>query len=121
MAQVTVSIDGKTYRMACDDGQEAHLEALAGYFDKRIQDMRGSFGEIGDMRLHVMAAITASDEVFELREKLAAAEAEIAKVQKQLDTVDARYAAADQKRAADVIALAEHVEKVTRTLAAGAG
>jgi cell division protein ZapA len=120
MAQVTVNIDGKAYRMACDDGQEAHLESLAAYFDKRIQDMRGSFGEIGDTRLLVMAAITASDEVFDLREKLAAAKAETASVQKALDNVDARYAAKEAKTVASVAAMAEHVEKLTRSLASGA-
>ena len=33
MAQVTVTIDGKAYRMACEEGQEAHLTDLAGRFE----------------------------------------------------------------------------------------
>ncbi|MBN8999629.1 MAG: cell division protein ZapA, partial [Rhizobiales bacterium] len=58
MAQVNVTINGKIYRMACDDGQEAHLESLAERLNETIDRLRGSFGEIGDQRLTVMAAIT---------------------------------------------------------------
>jgi cell division protein ZapA len=78
MGQVAVTIDGKSYRMACDDGQEDHLTQLAATFDSRVQDMRKSFGEIGDMRLAVMAAITLADEASELKRKLDAAAGDIA-------------------------------------------
>jgi len=57
MSQVAVQINGKTYRMACDEGQEAHLLDLAMRFEKNISSLKGSFGEIGDQRLTVMAAI----------------------------------------------------------------
>lgn len=69
MAHVTVTIDGKQFRMACEDGQERHLEALAGDLDNRIKLVRESFGEIGDLRLTVMAALMVTDELFEERRK----------------------------------------------------
>ena len=56
MPQVAVQINGKTYRMACDEGQEAHLLDLAQRFNKTIDSLRGSFGEIGDQRLTVVLA-----------------------------------------------------------------
>jgi cell division protein ZapA len=56
MGQVTVTISGKAYRMACADGEEPHLEALAALYDGKIEELRASVGEIGDMRLHVTAA-----------------------------------------------------------------
>ncbi len=59
--------------MACDDGQEEHLASLAAAFDARVRDLKQSFGEIGDMRLAVMAAITVADEASELRRRLAEA------------------------------------------------
>ena len=62
MGQVTVTIADKIYRIACDDGQEAHLMALAAELDRRIDDMRQAFGEIGDSRLTVMSAIACLDE-----------------------------------------------------------
>jgi cell division protein ZapA len=117
VGQVTVTIDGKAYRMACDDGQEAHLESLAAYFDGRVQEMRTSFGEIGDMRLTIMAAITASDELMELRTRLAAAEAQLAKGQDAVAVVQQAHADHDRKTAETVAALAERVERIARGLA----
>ncbi|MBV9135557.1 MAG: cell division protein ZapA [Hyphomicrobiales bacterium] len=76
MTQVSVTIAGRSYRMACEDGEEAHLEALAKAFDAKITDMRRAFGEIGDMRLHVMAALTLADQLSELRDRIKALEAQ---------------------------------------------
>jgi len=70
MAEVTVTIAGRNYRMACDDGQEDHLHKLGDLVDRKIADMRSSFGEIGDMRLTVMAGIVIADELAEARRKI---------------------------------------------------
>lgn len=70
MSQVNVTISGRVYRMACEDGQEAHLQGLADKLDKTIVHLRETFGEIGDQRLTVMAAIMAMDEASEVRRRL---------------------------------------------------
>jgi cell division protein ZapA len=70
MAQVVVTIAGRTYRMACDDGEEARLEHLARDFDARIAGLRTSFGEIGDQRIIVMAALTLADELAEAQRQI---------------------------------------------------
>ncbi|MFP5077241.1 cell division protein ZapA [Rhizobium sp. YIM 134829] len=77
MAQVTVTIDGKAYRMACEEGQEDHLTELAGRFDQYVSHLKGQFGEIGDLRLTVMAAIMVTDELSEVNRRLSALEAEL--------------------------------------------
>src|SRR5262245_17797903 len=51
MSHVTVTINGRQYRMACEDGQENHLIGLARDFDQRIIELHERFGEIGDARL----------------------------------------------------------------------
>ena len=78
MGQVTVTIADKIYRIACDDGQEDHLRSLAADVDDKIAEMRKAFGEIGDNRLTVMAAITFLDERLELRSRIARLESEVA-------------------------------------------
>lgn len=78
MPIITVTIDNRTYRMSCGTGEEAHLTALTEDLSERIGKMRESFGEIGDMRLHVMAALTISDELADLRKRMAAMEVEVA-------------------------------------------
>ena len=55
MAQVNATIAGRQFRLACEDGQEDHLQSLAKDIDQRIIDLRRKFGEIGDTRLTVMA------------------------------------------------------------------
>ncbi|MDB5593375.1 MAG: cell division protein ZapA [Hyphomicrobiales bacterium] len=80
MSQVNVTIAGRTFRMACGDGEEAHLEGLAVQVDQKIADLRLSFGEIGDQRLTVMAAIMIADELAESRRKIAALEASLSEL-----------------------------------------
>lgn len=79
MTQVAVTIAGRVYRVACDEGEEARLEELARVVDGKIEGMRQRFGEIGDQRLIVMAAITLADELAESGHRLAELRAELAK------------------------------------------
>lgn len=116
MSQVSVSINGRQYRMACEDGQESHLMQLAKLLDERIADLRGKFGEVGDSRLTVMAALTVADQLSEAEKKLARIENELAALQ------DARVVAADHAQAtqaaiiAALNAAAERIEGLTRNL-----
>jgi len=116
MPQIVVSIDGKTYRMACAEGEEAHLEGLAAGVDARIQELRGSFGEIGDQRLTVMAAIMASDE-------LADAQGRIRQLESEVETLQAREndaAAGDRRLAEHLVGVSDVVERIAARLE-GAG
>ena len=93
MSQVNVTINARQYRMACEDGQEQHLLRLAEDLDQRIAQLRASFGEIGDTRLTVMAALTVADEFSEAGKRIRRLEEELAALQ------DARVAAADRAQA----------------------
>ena len=116
MSQVTVTINGRQFRMACEDGQESHLLRLAQDLDQRIERLRGTFGEIGDTRLTVMAALTVADELADTSGKLRRLEEELAALQ------DVRAAAAeraDATQAAVAAALnsaAERIEQVIKAL-----
>lgn len=89
MAQVTVSIAGRSYRMACADGEEAHLQALAQKLDSAVESFRGDFGEIGDQRLLVMAAVAVADELSEANRKLKARDDEIAALKQEREQIEA--------------------------------
>ena len=93
MSQVNVTINGRKFRMECEDGQEAHLTGLAADLDGRIEKLRGSHGEIGDTRLTIMAALTVADELAVAGERLRQLEEEFAALQ------DARVTAADRAKA----------------------
>jgi cell division protein ZapA len=82
MAQVTVQIDGKAYRMACEEGQEGHLEELAAGFDRYVGHLKEQFGEIGDLRLTVMAGIMVMDELNDITRRLGKLEKEAEELRK---------------------------------------
>lgn len=118
MAQVTVTIAGKNYRIACGDGEERHLEGLASSFDARVEDMRAAFGEIGDMRLHVMAAISLADEMHETKRRMAALEAELEELKAFTATGVHRM---EVQLAETVHRTAERLEHLARSLNPGQG
>jgi cell division protein ZapA len=116
MSQVSVTINGRVYRMACDDGQEDHLVRLARDLDTRIGQLRQSFGEIGDTRLTVMAAIMVSDELAELRRRLRASEQELDGLKEAGVAADERIEAGE-RAVVDVIEnAAERIERLAMSL-----
>lgn len=70
MTQVDVSINGRTYAISCDDGQEAHVGRLARYLDQKVAALAKSVGQVGDARLLVMASILVVDELVETDQAL---------------------------------------------------
>ena len=68
MAQVDISINGKSYRIACEDGQEKRLRELAQMVDAHVADMVEQVGQVGDTRLLVMASLLVADELMDLRD-----------------------------------------------------
>ena len=117
MAQVNVTINGKTYRMACDDGQENHLATLAERLNRSIEQLRSRFGEIGDQRLTVMAAITLADQQAESERRLDEAEAERASLAAARDEDAGRRVLAEAGVAKAIDALAERVEALADRVA----
>ncbi len=119
MAQVAVTINGRTYRMACDDGEEERLIGLGKRFDSCINQLRSSFGEIGDQRLTVMAGVMVIDQLSELERKTQGLAAELA----ALKAENARLAASESELEADIAArldaAAERISALTDTLERG--
>ena len=121
MAQVNATIAGRQYRLACEDGQEEHLQALAKNLDERIEELRKKFGEIGDTRLTVMAALMVADELSEAARKIRRLEEEATGLQ------DARVVASDRAKAASNAVVnafnsaAERIEGITKKLNASLG
>jgi cell division protein ZapA len=116
MAHISVTINGRQYRMACDDGQEHHLARLAHDLDQRIADLRGTFGEIGDARLTVMAALILIDELTEQRQRLHRIETELTALQDARAADLDRAVAVEADIGATLAAAAERIEKAVRLI-----
>ena len=112
MPQVAVVINGKTYRMACDEGQEQHLLSLAKRFDSYVGSLKESFGEIGDQRLTVMAGVMVTDELVEVQKKLRGVETELASLRRTRDDALDDRNARENDLAVSLNAAAEKIEKI---------
>jgi cell division protein ZapA len=116
MSHINVTINGRQYRMACEEGQEVRLLKLAENLESRIEGLRGKFGEIGDARLTVMAALTVCDDLVDANSRIRALEQELVNLR------DVRVAAGDRVKATQVAvanalnAAAERIEKTTQIL-----
>lgn len=116
MSHINVTINARQYRMACEEGQEVRLLKLAESLETRIQSLRGKFGEIGDARLTVMAALTVCDELVDAGNRLRTMEQELNELR------DFRNAAVERARLTQTAvvnalnAAAERIEKSTQVL-----
>ncbi|GGI20295.1 MULTISPECIES: cell division protein ZapA [Bradyrhizobium] len=116
MSHINVTINARQYRMACEEGQEVRLLKLAESLETRIQSLRGKFGEIGDARLTVMAALTVCDELVDAGNRIRTMEQELTELR------DFRNAAVERARMTQTAvvnalnAAAERIEKSTQVL-----
>src|SRR5258706_3147190 len=116
MSHINVTTNGRQYRMACEEGQDVRLLNLAESLEARIQDLRGKFGEIGDARLTVMAALTVCDELLDANNRIRSLEEELNALR------GVRAAAADRARTTQLAVAnalntaADRIEKTTQIL-----
>jgi cell division protein ZapA len=101
VSQVEITINGRQYRVACEDGQETHLTNLANYFDGKMTTLIEEVGQIGDTSLMVMAGLLIADELSDVNQEL----------------VEARNVA-EIDYAGKVGALAEQIESLADSLGA---
>ena len=116
MPQVSVSINGRQFRIACENGEEPRLMRLAEDLDGRIAKLRASFGDIGDTRLTIMAALALADELSEKKEKLQRLEHELTTLQDASVVAAGRAQATEPAVVAALNAAAERIEGLTRAL-----
>ena len=109
MSQVSVTINGRQFRMACEDGQEGYLMNLAGEINNRINGLRSKPGGISDTGLIVMLAITLADELAEAGQR-------VKRLEEELVAVADRNKSAQTGIAAALSNAAERVENVTMVL-----
>jgi cell division protein ZapA len=121
MPQVTVNIAERTYRISCADGEERHLENLASFYDTKIGEMRQAFGEIGDMRLMVMAAIAISDELGEAKRRIEALEGETKQVAESAAAGDERVGDIEARMAEGIGRISDRLERLARVLGTSGG
>lgn len=67
MAQVTIKLNGYSYTVGCEDGQEQHLVAMAAQVENRIESIKALGGSSGEARVLVLTSLLMADEIHDLR------------------------------------------------------
>src|SRR5881409_2116373 len=111
MSHINVTINGRQYRMACEEGEEVRLLKLADSLESRIGSLRGKFGEIGDARLTVMPALTVCDELLDSNARILSLEDELAALRDVRNVAAGRARATQTAVAAALNSAAERIEK----------
>ncbi len=106
MAQINVDVNGRPYAVGCEDGQEAHLQELAKVFDRQVREVSQDMGQLGDTRLFLMGALLLADELLDARNRLAALQVEVSRLQADRTRVETRAVSALETAAAKIEKLA---------------
>jgi cell division protein ZapA len=110
MGQVSVTLNGRTYRLECSEGEETHLIELAEYLGSHVDTMRQKFGQVGDDRLILMASLVVADELWELRRELEEMKNTLAAARRDKTAADETARTAQADLAARVSAAADRLE-----------
>ena len=116
MPEVNVEINGRKFRMACEDGQEPHLQSLADRFNAKIDALKGNFGEIGDKRLTVMAGIAALDELFEAERNITKLKLDVEELTRAGEAMAAETEEIEHKFAKRLAEAARKIESIATAI-----
>ncbi len=106
MAQINVDVNGRPYAVGCEDGQEAHLQELAKLFDQQVRQVSQYMGQLGDTRLFLMGGLLLADELLDARNRLAALQVEVGRLQAERSRLESKAVGALESAAAKIEKLA---------------
>ncbi|MFP4519985.1 MAG: cell division protein ZapA, partial [Oceanicaulis sp.] len=108
--KVTISLNGRAFTIGCEEGQQAYLRELAGHLDGHVRDLADKVGQIGDVRLLLMASLIVADEMREAQGRVEMMKDDMVELKGRLSQAEARLRA-ERARAAEAVArAAEHLE-----------
>ncbi|MCC6919479.1 MAG: cell division protein ZapA [Alphaproteobacteria bacterium] len=116
MPQVVVTINTRTYAVACGEGEEEHLLRLAAVVDERVTSLAREVGQVGDARLMLMASLLMADDLEQAEAKAHDAAEAIDGARRVQSEVEDRISQVEAKSAAYVERLAQRVEAMAARL-----
>ena len=119
MGEVSVTLNGRTYRLECGEGEEAHLIALSEYLGSHVDTMKKKFGQVGDDRLILMASLMVTDELWELRRQVQELKTAMVELRRDKSASDEMAKAARADIADTIGAAADRLEMLNDRLGVG--
>lgn len=110
MSKVTISLNGRAFTIGCEEGQQAYLRELAGHLDGHVRELAEKVGQIGDVRLLLMASLIVADEMRDAQGRVSAMTEELSELKGKLSQSEARVRAERARAAEAVTRAAEHLE-----------
>jgi cell division protein ZapA len=120
MGQVSVTLNGRNYRLECSEGEESHLIELAEYLGTHVDTMRRKFGQVGDDRLILMASLVIADELWELRREMEEMKTTLAEARRDKSAADEMAKTLQADVAARIGAAADRLELLNAQFGKGA-
>lgn len=118
MAEVTIEVGGRSYRVGCDDGEEEHVRMLAQKIDGEAQKLQRGIGMIAEGRLLVMSALMVADKLSDAQKQIVRLERKLADAERAAAEKDIRPNGIDSAREDEIAArierLAERLEGLGR-------
>jgi cell division protein ZapA len=121
MGQVSVTLNGRSYRLECGSGEEAHLTGLAEYLATHLDTMKHKFGQVGDDRLILMAALMVTDELWEARRQIEEMKIALAESKRDRSSADETARAVQAELATRMSAAAQRLELLNERFASQGG
>tara|TARA_B100001027_G_scaffold163052_1_gene115506 strand:+ start:879 stop:1154 length:276 start_codon:yes stop_codon:yes gene_type:complete len=73
MAEVDITINGRSYRISCKNGEEERIKSLSLLINNQVQKLSEKIGQLGEARMILLASLVLldkSDEVEKEAEKI---------------------------------------------------
>jgi cell division protein ZapA len=121
MGQVSVTLNGRNYRLECSEGEEAHLIELAGLLGTHVEEMRLKFGQVGDDRLMLMASLVVADQLWELRREIESLKADLAAARRDVSAAEEKAKTTEAELTERIAAATERLEMINAYFTDGAG
>lgn len=112
MPEVTISIGGRNFEVACQEGEEHFLHSAARMLDVEAQALASQIGRIPEPRMLLMAGLMLADKTAAMEDKVREMEDLVAAAQAELNELKSRPAPEPERVEVPVIP-----EIVTDTLA----
>lgn len=90
MPQVEISIGGRNFEVACQEGEEHFLHAAAGMLNTEADHLSNQIGRMPEARMLLMAGLMLADKTAGLEDKLREADKRHVELQAQIDMLQSR-------------------------------
>jgi cell division protein ZapA len=116
MAHVIVQVNGRPYTMQCPEGEEEHLRELAQLLDNEVQRVKSSVGNVGDIRMLVMAGLMVADRLSEAIRRIELLEEQVMGLRNDHSTSEAEMRLLEQEYSERLAIASQRLELIAREI-----